>query len=68
MISTLQKFYEPIFFSFAVLLAYLGSKSFVVKSERNNHAGSILILEVTIDNTDYILINIYNGNAEAEEI
>ena len=52
----LQKFHQPIFFSFAILLVYLGSKSFVVKSERNNHAGRILILEVKIDNADYILI------------
>ena len=42
-----------------VLTVYLGSKSFVVKNKRNDDAGRILILYVSIDDTDYILVNIY---------
>ena len=51
-----------------VLIAYLGFKSFVVKNKRNDDAGRILILDVSIDDTDYILVNIYNGNTETEQI
>ena len=49
-----------------VLITYLGSKSFVVKNKRNDDAGPILILDVTTDNTDYILVNIYNANTAVQ--
>ena len=51
-----------------VLIGYLGSKFFVVKNKRNDDAGFILILDVSIDDTDYILVNIYNANIETEQI
>ena len=54
-----------------VLIAYFIFcifKSFVVKNERNDDAGRILIRDVSIDNTDYILVNIYNANTETEQI
>ena len=41
-------------------MTYLRSKSFVVKYKRNE-AGRILIFDVTIDETDYISINVYNS-------
>ena len=46
--------------SWGVLIAYLDFKSFI--------AARILILELTIDNADYILINIYNTNSEAKQL
>ena len=39
--------------SSGVLIAYLGFKFFVVKTKRKNHAGCVLILEFTINDTDY---------------
>ena len=51
-----------------MLITYSGSKSFVVKSKRTDHHGCILRLDVTIDDTDYILINTYNANSEIEDI
>ena len=54
--------------SCGVLIAYLGSKFFVVKSKRNCQPGRILILDVTIDDTDYILIDVYSANTETEQI
>ena len=45
--------------SHGALIAYLGSKSFVAKNKRNGDAGQILIVNASIDNTDYILVNIY---------
>ena len=54
--------------SHGVSIAYLGSKCFVAKNKRNDDAGRILILDVTFNDTDYILINIYNTNTETEQI
>ena len=34
----------------------------------NDKNGRILILEVTIDDTEYLLINIYNANAEQHQL
>ena len=51
-----------------VLIAYLGSKSLVVKNKRNVEAGFILKLDVLIDHNDHILVNIYNANTETEQI
>ena len=49
-----------------VLIAYLGSQSFVVKNKRNDDTGRILIFNASIDDNDYILVNIYNANTETE--
>ena len=54
--------------SLGVLVAYLGSKSFVVKYKRNDCTFRSLILDASIDDTDYILVNIYNANTETEQI
>ena len=54
--------------SCGVLISYLESKTFVVKNKRNNDRGLILILEVTIDDTDYILVNMYHANTKTEQI
>ena len=52
-----------------VLIAYLGSKSFVVKNKRNDDTGRILILDDPIDDTDdNIFVNMYNANTETEQI
>ena len=51
-----------------VLIAYLGSKSFFVKNKRNDDDGLILILDVSIDDTDYTLVITYNANTETEQI
>ena len=32
------------------------------------HPASILILDITIDDTDFILVNIYNANTETKQI
>ena len=43
-----------------------------VKNKRSDGAGCILILDITIDDTDYLLINIYNVetymNIETDQI
>ena len=60
----------PVFFSHGVsnscgvLIAYLGTKSFVLNEHKSNKAGRILILDITLDADQYILINLYNANTE----
>ena len=40
----------------------------MVKNKRNDEAGRILVLDVSFDDTDYFLANIYNANTENEQI
>ena len=56
--------------SCGVLIAYLGclSKSFVIKNKGIDGTGPILILDLTTDDTDYILVNICSANTETEQI
>ena len=60
-------FSHGIFNSCSALISYLGSKSFVVKNKKNDGKGRILILDVTIDDNDYILVNMYNVNTETDQ-
>ena len=63
----------PVFFSHGasnscgVLIAYLGKTSFVLNKQKTVKAGRILILDVTLDADQYILINLYNANTETEQ-
>ena len=43
--------------SCGVLIAYLGKTSFVLNKQKTDKAGRILILDVTLDADQYILIN-----------
>ena len=45
-----------------------GNVNVVVKNQFNDDNGRILILEVTINDTEYLLVNIYNGNTEQEQL
>ena len=56
--------------SCGVLIAYLGKKSFVLNEQKTNKAGRMLILDITLDADQYILINLYtrNANTEIEQI
>ena len=54
--------------SCGVLIAFLGNQKIVVKNQLTDKKGRILILDVDIDDSNYILINIYNPNTEPEQI
>ena len=41
---------------------------FTVKKQQTDKKGRILILDVSINDTEYILINLYNANTENEQI
>ena len=63
----------PLFFSYGasnswdVLTFYLGKKSLALNRQKADKPGRILILDVTKDADQYILINLYNANTEIEQ-
>ena len=54
--------------SCGVLIAIYGNMNICVKNKVNDNDGSVLILEATIDGSDYLLINLYNANTEREKL
>ena len=50
--------------SCGVLTGFYGNINVVIRKQSNNETGRILILEVTSDDTEYLLNNIYHANAE----
>ena len=67
-------FKGPVFFSHGksnscgVLIAYFGTGMFIIKKQRRDKEGHILILNASINDSEYILINLYNANTENEQI
>ena len=58
-----------VFLTYAVLyLLILVKKSFVIDRKKTAMSARILILDVTLDEDQYILINLYNANTETELI
>ena len=51
--------------SCGVLIAYFGTGTFTVKKQQTDKEGRILILDVSINDSEYILINLYNANTDA---
>ena len=49
-----------------VLTAYFGKETFNVKKQEIDKEGRILILHVSVNDSEYILINLYNVNTEKE--
>ena len=66
-------FNGPVFFSHGasnscrVLVAYLGKTSLVLNKQKTDKTGRILIPDVMLDRGQYILINLYNADAETEQ-
>ena len=69
-----KDFKDPIYFlsrksnSCGVLIAYFGTGTFTIKKQQTDKEGHILILDVSINDSEYILINLYNANTENEQI
>ena len=51
-----------------VLTGFYRNINVVIRKQLNDKNGRILILEVTTDDTEYLLINIYNANAEQDQL
>ena len=54
--------------SCGVLISFIGTQKFILNQQKNDSNGRILILDVTINDLNYILINLYNSNTEKEQI
>ena len=54
--------------SCGVLISYIGTHSFVVSKQKTDNDGRILILDVTINDANFVLINLYNANTETEQV
>ena len=47
---------------------YLGNKDIKIKNKLCDKEGRILILSISIDNQDLVLVNFYNSNLESEQL
>ena len=50
------------------MIPFFGKNKICVNSQITDKYGGILILDVTIDESKYILVNIYNANIESEQL
>ena len=53
--------------SCGVLIAFFGSITYTIRKKASDKHGQILILEVLIDDTEFILINLYKANTENDQ-
>ena len=51
-----------------VLIAFYGNQDITVKKKLSNKKGRVLVLDVRIDDSDFLFINIYNANMEKEQV
>ena len=54
--------------SCCVVIAFYGIINYSVQKQLIDSEGRILILEVEIENENYLLINLYNANTETEQL
>ena len=47
-----------------ILTAYFGKETFIVKKQATDEEGRVLILDVSINDSEYMLINLYNPRNE----
>ena len=52
--------------SCGVLISYIGRHNFVLNNQKTDNNGRILILDVTINDAKFVLMNLYNANTETE--
>ena len=54
--------------SCGVLIAYLGKTSFVLHKRKKDHAGRIMILDITLDADQHILVDLCNADTETKQL
>ena len=54
--------------SCGVLICFIGSKRLFIRNKLPDNDGRILILDVDIDDENFILIDLYNPNTEPEQL
>ena len=69
-----DEFNGDLFFSYGktnsciVLVGFCGNINYSVNKKLSDNNGRILVLDDTINGTEYLLINLYNGNAEPGQL
>ena len=69
-----RQFWRQYFFlhdkrnSCSVLISYIVTHSFVVNNQKTDNDVPVLILDVTINGVNFVLINLYNTNTETEQV
>ena len=69
-----EDFHGQVFFShgktnsFGVLTASFWTEKITVKKQQTDQEGRILILDISLNDSRYILIDLYNTNTEKEQI
>ena len=69
-----DEFNEELFFSHGktnlcrVAIGFYGSKTIEQINKISDKSGRILLVEATVDDTVFVLINIYNANTESEQL
>ena len=54
--------------SCGVAIGFVGTKALNILNIRRDNLGRILVIEVKIDDSVFVLINIYNANTESEQL
>ena len=54
--------------SCSVLFGFYDNINYFSKKKLSDNSGRILVLDITIDGMEYLLINLYNGNTEPEQL
>ena len=54
--------------SCGILVGFYGNIHYSAEKKLIDNNGRILVLDVIIDGTEYLLINLYNGNTEPEQL
>ena len=50
------------------MITFFGRNQICVNSQITDKHGRILIVDVTIDGSEYVLVNIYNANTESKQL
>ena len=51
-----------------VAIRYVGSKSFVLANQTTDKNGRLLLIEASVDDVKFVLINVYNCNTESQQL
>ena len=54
--------------SYGIAIGYVGSKSVVLANQTTDKNGHLLMIEATVDDIKFVLINIYNCNTESQQL
>ena len=61
-------FIHTVFLTCGTLITFFEKNEICVNSQITEKHGQILVLDITIDGSEYILVNIYSANTESEQL